>query len=234
MTAETVFFLDVGNTLLGIHWDRVAEVLHPFWPNVTPELLENAEFVRRPSFDRYASNNGGTESADVWRFLWQGIIAEATRFCSTAPTVEILMKNAYHGIAELGQRELLWGRVLPGVPSAVQELHDKGRRPPVITNSNGRAEVLLLRSGLRNLLGSVTDSGCVGAQKPDPKIFFHALTKENVKPHRACYIGDLYWTDVVGARRSGMNAVLLSSCSVNRCPSFRNLSDFVAHLRRPT
>jgi putative hydrolase of the HAD superfamily len=53
------------------------------------------------------------------------------------------------------------------------------------------------------------DSGAVGIEKPDPRIFAMALALADVAPDEALYVGDLYPVDVVGARRAGLEPVLL-------------------------
>jgi len=55
----------------------------------------------------------------------------------------------------------------------------------------------------------VIDSAVVGVEKPDPRIFRLALAQAGVPPSAAVYVGDLYSVDVVGARRAGLDAVLL-------------------------
>ena len=55
----------------------------------------------------------------------------------------------------------------------------------------------------------VIDSGEVGVEKPDPRIFQIALERMGVSAADALYVGDLYEVDVVGARAAGLDVVLL-------------------------
>lgn len=50
-------------------------------------------------------------------------------------------------------------------------------------------------------------SGEVGVPKPDPKIFAHALQHLGIAPAQACFIGDSYAHDIVGAKNAGLSAV---------------------------
>jgi FMN phosphatase YigB (HAD superfamily) len=58
------------------------------------------------------------------------------------------------------------------------------------------------------------DSGVLGIEKPDPRIFQAALQALRVAPEEALYVGDLYEVDVLGAQSAGIEAVLVSACSI--------------------
>jgi HAD superfamily hydrolase (TIGR01509 family) len=63
--------------------------------------------------------------------------------------------------------------------------------------------------GLRPHFHHVVDSAVVGVEKPDPRIFRHALDAVGARPERTLHVGDLYAVDVVGARAAGLHALLL-------------------------
>jgi HAD superfamily hydrolase (TIGR01509 family) len=96
---------------------------------------------------------------------------------------------------------------LPGVAEALVELRALGLRLVVVSNSDGTAERGLTRLGLRQLVDAIVDSQIVGFEKPDPRIFQHALAGRD--PATTLHVGDLYSVDVVGARRAGIHALLL-------------------------
>ena len=79
----------------------------------------------------------------------------------------------------------------------------------VISNSNGTVRSVLTAAGLAGALDFVIDSGAVGVEKPDPRIFALGLAEAGVSAGEAVYIGDLYSVDVLGARRAGIEAILL-------------------------
>jgi putative hydrolase of the HAD superfamily len=103
----------------------------------------------------------------------------------------------------------LWCRLAPGTPEALDRLRGAGLRLGVVSNSDGRVDEALVAAGLRHRFDVVLDSALVGVEKPDPAIFRAALDALGVAPAEALYVGDLYDVDVVGARRAGMEAVLL-------------------------
>jgi putative hydrolase of the HAD superfamily len=64
--------------------------------------------------------------------------------------------------------------------------------------------------GLAPLLDGVVTSAAVGAAKPDPAIFRHAVSLAGAAPVDALHVGDNLGEDVHGARASGIAAVLLA------------------------
>jgi putative hydrolase of the HAD superfamily len=50
----------------------------------------------------------------------------------------------------------------------------------------------------------------IGAAKPDPEIFLHALGLAGVEPARALHVGDTLRADVEGARAVGIRPVFLT------------------------
>ena len=64
-------------------------------------------------------------------------------------------------------------------------------------------------AGIRDAFELVIDSQLVGVEKPDPRIFAIALERLGLPPAAALYVGDIYEVDVVGARRAGLDVILL-------------------------
>ena len=60
----------------------------------------------------------------------------------------------------------------------------------VISNSNGTVRSILEKTGLARDLDFIIDSGVVGVEKPDPRIFHLALEHARVPAAAACYVGD--------------------------------------------
>ena len=55
----------------------------------------------------------------------------------------------------------------------------------------------------------MVDSQVVGFEKPDPRIFTHALSLHGSDPARTLHVGDMYAADITGARAAGLHALLL-------------------------
>ena len=75
--------------------------------------------------------------------------------------------------------------------------------------ANQRAVVVdaLRRDGVADFIDIWAVSEVVGAEKPDPAIFEHALREAGVGPENAVHVGNRLDTDVRGARRVGLRTV---------------------------
>ncbi len=76
----------------------------------------------------------------------------------------------------------------------------------VITNGDGklqRAKSLRLELGIELV---VISAEC-GFEKPDPRIFAHAVSLAGVEPREAVFVGDRLDVDIAGAQAAGMRAV---------------------------
>jgi len=62
--------------------------------------------------------------------------------------------------------------------------------------------------GLNNYFHFSLAGGEVAAYKPQPEIFQHALEMAGTRASEAIYVGDNYFSDVLGARRAGLKPVL--------------------------
>jgi HAD superfamily hydrolase (TIGR01549 family) len=88
----------------------------------------------------------------------------------------------------------------------------RGARVIVVSNWDVSLFQVLERVGLAPLVDAVVTSAAVGARKPDPAIFRHALALAGVDrdpARRARHVGDSLAEDVAGARASGIGALLL-------------------------
>jgi FMN phosphatase YigB (HAD superfamily) len=92
--------------------------------------------------------------------------------------------------------------------AALRRAREAGCVVGVVSNSNGSVGRALDEAGLGAALDFVIDSTVVGIAKPDPRVFALGLEAAGRKAHEACYVGDSYFVDVVGARRAGLDAVL--------------------------
>src|SRR5262249_23746400 len=97
-------------------------------------------------------------------------------------------------------------------------------------NSDGTVESSLEAAGLRPFFAVVVDSHLAGVEKPDPRIFTHALEQAGAQAGRTLHIGDIYHADVLGARGAGIHALLLgpygdwpTASLDDRCERLRDL-----------
>jgi putative hydrolase of the HAD superfamily len=99
--------------------------------------------------------------------------------------------------------------VFPDVIPALDALQGAGLRLAVVSNWGWAAPELLQTLELARHFEVLSISARVGYQKPHPAIFEHALELLDVRPDEAVHVGDDPMADVQGARRAGIDAVLL-------------------------
>jgi len=199
---KAVFF-DAGGTLIHIDYERVARVLEQvLGRSVAPEAFVEAEYAGRDAVEAaMATGMHGTDD-DRWTIHFRAMLGALgvsdEEFQAVGPA-----------IAEEHRKKHLWTATRPGTAEGLETLRRKGLLVAVISNADGTVERLLAEAGLREHLEFVVDSGVVGIEKPDPRIFAIALERSGIAPRDAWYVGDMYPVDVVGARGAGLEPVLL-------------------------
>jgi putative hydrolase of the HAD superfamily len=222
-------FLDAGNTLITLDHALVCEVLAAEGLHVQPAVLARAEAAARPAVSRMLGGGASSEQLDTFTFYVWRILERLGRPAHDGATGDLaarVVRALRHGVAT----QRLWSQVLPDVPEALQMLRDAGFCLVVVSNSDGTVEDGLSGVGLRAFLHGVVDSAVVGAEKPDPAIFRHALDLAGTEPDRTLHVGDLFSVDVLGARAAGVHAVLLDpygdwdDVDCARAPDLRSLA----------
>ena len=199
-------FFDAGSTLVLMNYEVIARELGRLGTRVAPADVQRAEWRARVRLDDELFGRTGpasTEtrsSADRYvRYLLEelGVRDEATIARATE------FRHAYN--PPIG----IFNVVDPQAREALELVRRAGLRAGVISNSNGSVRASLQALGLAPYLDFVLDSGEVGFEKPDPRIFELALTRAGIAAAEAVHVGDLYSIDVRGARAGGLHAVLL-------------------------
>src|SRR5262245_11690838 len=199
-------FLDAGNTLVTLDHGLVCEVLAAAGVAASADALARAEAGSRPAVSAFLADGGSSEGRDTFT-VYVGCILG--RLGADAAAIETLAPRVVRTLKQDVGTQRLWSQVLPGVPEALRALRAAGLRLVVVSNSDGTIEDGLREMGLRDQVDAVIDSAIVGAEKPDPAIFRHALAAAGAPPDRTLHVGDLYDVDIVGARRAGLHALLL-------------------------
>jgi putative hydrolase of the HAD superfamily len=133
----------------------------------------------------------------------------------------------------------LWHQPLPGAREALARLAGAGVRLAVTSNSDGtvadglrRYEMLQVGEGPGVAVEHISDSGLLGAHKPDPAIFRATAEGLGLPPDRICHIGDAGGFDADGAAAAGMWAVHVDPLGL--CPRAHahvaSLADFADRL----
>ena len=104
-------------------------------------------------------------------------------------------------------RRNLWRRPIPGMIQLVRELKRAGTPIAIISNSEGHLAELVDELGWSRDFDIVVDSGRLGIDKPDPRIFAHACAELGVVTHELLHVGDAWEADVLGAVGAAASAV---------------------------
>ena len=79
----------------------------------------------------------------------------------------------------------------------------------IVSNWNSSLKRIVDGLNISHYFEFMLASAEAGSKKPSPKIFELALERANVEPSRVVHVGDTYQTDVLGARRAGIRAIML-------------------------
>lgn len=203
-------FLDVGNTLISIDFEWVASELGARDVMCAADALRRAEAAARPSYSRKLFVEGVPAGTDLFRAYLTSIVERVPGAARLPPDrFEALVSDLRRVLRPDGRASVLWRSVMTGVPEALARLQARGLTLVVVSNSDGTVEQSLATAGLRQFLSMVVDSALAGYEKPDPRIFTHALTLTGAHPQRTLHVGDLYHADVAGARGAGVHGLLL-------------------------
>ncbi len=170
--------------------------------------------------------------------LFQDYIIEHRKTQNSKARVESILRLAgvqaqeaeINEIAAYSDRVALEFRppVIPGIKDALEVLTKKYKLA-VICNTGWHSA-----NTVRNLLNDydfprffsyLTFSDEAGVAKPHKQIFEQTLEKLECRPEEAVHIGDSEYSDIVGARKANMRAILFTG--VNDKYKDKNSADFV-------
>jgi HAD superfamily hydrolase (TIGR01509 family) len=205
---ETLF-LDAGNTIVSMDFRWIAGELDKRGVHTTLKALRRAEAASRPFTSKQLSQLKSTELAQFFFFYLRTMLGSLPGAAlKQIRDMDKLVADLAPALKNSKTRRL-WSMVMPGASKALDRLHAMGLQLVVVSNADGTVEALFEELGLRHLFKHVVDSGVVGFEKPDPRIFRHALDLSGAAPDRTLHVGDVYDVDVAGARATGIHALLL-------------------------
>jgi HAD superfamily hydrolase (TIGR01509 family) len=237
--AIDTLFLDAGNTLVSIDFDWIARELAARGVPCAAAALRRAEAAARPGVSARLQASGERTRVD---FSFEGYLdgifeALERRGVSLGGRRAALVEELAPILHAPGRSAALWRWVIPDVPDALTGFRRLGLRLVVVSNSDGTVVRALEEQGLASHFDAICDSALVGFEKPDPRLFAHALEVSGARPERTLHVGDLYSADVVGARAAGLHALLLDPfddwgpLDVPRLPDLAALLRAVAEAR---
>jgi putative hydrolase of the HAD superfamily len=228
MTEEVdAVMFDAGGTLIGLKKPReevFLDVLRQHGLHSSTDSVRQAYAKADRHFDKdFASLKADGEGAfwakyDAYILKSLGLKADAAAFAK-----------------DVGRA---FDEIMPGVsnwvpyPETIPVLDLLKRRDlklGVISNATSLLTRVFDNLDMSKYFDTVVISDEVGVRKPSPEIFRIALKRANVTASRSLYVGDMLEVDIVGAKKAGMNAVLIDRSNTYpdaRCLRMRDLNFF--------
>lgn len=189
---------DAGQVLVELDLDFLGRRLAERGHVVAPGALHAAAPAAWRAFDALLET--GVPSGDAHATPWHTLVAAlltGAGIADPAPTVAWLWSEQ--------PRANLFRRPITGMVDLARELAAAGATVAVLSNSEGRLAELLTELAIADPFVAIHDSGRLGFEKPDRRMFDHA--RGDHPAASAIHIGDSWTADVEGAIAAGWRAV---------------------------
>jgi HAD superfamily hydrolase (TIGR01509 family) len=199
--------LDAGNTVIFLDHARLARLAAPFGCTADAAALVQAE-----GRAKVRAELGTLVVASVPDHPKKQIVSWASMVATILVEGGLAVEKVQFAIESIWPehvRRNLWSLVPDGLAQALVAFRATGRKVALVSNSEGMLENLFHDLGIRAHFDVLLDSGILGIEKPDPAIFRKATDDASIAPARALHLGDVYATDIVGARAAGIRCALI-------------------------
>ncbi|MBK5255752.1 MAG: HAD-IA family hydrolase [Vicinamibacteria bacterium] len=221
---ETVF-LDAGGVLIHPNFDRVAHTLAQHGVNTSGGELSRAEPLAKRDLEDPAFIKSSDDDS-------RGLVYFAAVLRRAGIPVDDHVRAALRELRDYHGANNLWESVPGDLRPFLDRLRSRGLRRVVVSNANGTLHAHFERLGLTPYFDAIFDSHVEKVEKPDPRFFEIALDRSASRKETTVHVGDFYEIDVVGARRAGLEAILLDPANVNTdrdCVRVRSLDELATH-----
>lgn len=221
MRLEAIFF-DAGGTLFYPDRDKTLAPLYERGIRPTDAQLYAAERHAKHDLDAVAARTHKVDQ-QYWENYY-GYLLQSLNINDVS--LRLALVNAIRTSSN-------WGYVLARTREILDNL-GSNYKLGVISNSDGRIAKLFAASELDGCFLSITDSGEVGHEKPDRRIFEAALRSLQVAAEKSLYIGDIHSVDYLGAMNAGMHGLLLDPAgtyATTATPRIESLAELQGKLR---
>ena len=194
---------DFGQTLAELDHDFLAVRADTFGAEVDPAAARDATVAAWQAY-------GAAKSLGHAR-AWQAMMLELLRAGGVRPKRGATEPEYAEKIAQMlwdaQPLKNLWRKPIAGMFQLVRELAAHELPIGIISNSEGRLAELVQELGESEPFAAIVDSGRIGIDKPDPRIFEHAAKALGVPLAEIVHVGDAWEADVIGARNAGAQAI---------------------------
>jgi putative hydrolase of the HAD superfamily len=199
--------LDAGNTVIFLDHERLARVLTREGFATDARTLIRAEGDAKLAAERKLLTHVEWSAMDEPGAKGWGAMVATIALGAGVPDAELpaLLGALWKEHVDLN----FWSVVPEGLGTALDRIRARGVRVAIVSNSEGMLEPLFRRLGIRGHFDVVVDSGIVGVEKPDPRIFEMAMLQCNTSAAHTLHLGDMYATDTLGAHAAGIRTALI-------------------------
>lgn len=213
-TPPTAVLLDVGGVFLLPDRSRIRQALDQVGHTVVDDgAIDRAHYKAARVFPMDLSGD------EDLRFHWDRYLGE---YASSLGIPDGSIPEAIEHLRNEYVSGGLWTQVIDGCARGLETLVGTGIPIGIVSNSNGtiearlrNMEILQVGAGAGIEVRCVVDSGAVGVEKPDPRIFDYALAELGMPPEGIWYVGDTPAFDITGARRAGLQPILMDPFDLN-------------------
>ena len=211
--ARAVTF-DFGQTLAELDHDFMALRVHGFGAEVDANAARNATVAAWQAY--------GTAKSLGHARAWQAMMLELLRAGGVRSKHATDEPEYAEKIAQMlwdaQPVKNLWRKPIAGMFELVRELASKQIPVGIISNSEGRLAELVEELGQSAPFQVIVDSGRVGIDKPDVRIFERAAQALETPLAEIVHVGDAWEADVIGARNAGAQAIWFSPSDERALP----------------
>jgi HAD superfamily hydrolase (TIGR01549 family) len=180
----------------------VSETLAAHGVAVSADALMSAEPRAKFTIDEGIRDGRSTDAQRAWLYM-ELVLRNAGVDLSEKVMAAVEELRAYHAAHNL------WEHVPDDVGPALERLSGLGLKLVVVSNANGVLHDMFDRVGLTRYFHCICDSCVEGVEKPDPRFFQIAMERSGAVAETTIHVGDLYFVDVIGARRAGVGQMLI-------------------------
>lgn len=223
-------FFDLGGTLLVMRRDRIMQrVLRDEGHEVDLKRIHASYMVMEAAWlEKHSARfAAGGDSTEAYRALDAMVIDSLSIVKRPAETARIsaLVRRRWDELGRAIPPELY-----PDVEPVLGKLVSLGFRLGLVSNAPPETAKTVEELGLKRYIRHIIISGVVGYTKPNPEIFRIALSEASVSPRETVHVGDVYASDIVGARNAGITGVLLDRDGLSDatdCPTIHGLAEVI-------
>jgi putative hydrolase of the HAD superfamily len=202
---------DYGQTLCELDMAFLAQRALEWGAVVDATKLETASATAWRAYDD--AKRRGDSGYGAWGTFMSTLLREAGVSSRNEPGRDVTRELVDYLWSEQPRRNL-WRRPIPGMAELVQDLAASGLPLGIVSNSEGKLVQLLEEVGLRRYFPVVADSGVLGIEKPDRRIFDHTADALGVAVTELVHVGDAWVADIEGALGVGARAIWVTESPV--------------------